>query len=535
MNKKIIIILFALMFAVTGCTTASHIADIEQIETTETTSLQIQTNEQNQSESVPKSGGTLKLSMRAPITLNPLLNEDVTVDNVLKLVFEPLFTLDKSQKVVPNLAQSYNLSEDGKSVTITLRNDIQWHDGINITAEDVIFSLDTIKTASEFSIYKNTLNNIANYNSAGNNTVVINFLQPDLMSMYNFCFPVIPRHYYRGNLNLENSINLKPLGSGLYKFSSYQIVREMILEKSSNFKGTPYIDNISVLIMPDKETDLYAFEQSVTDVIVTDISEWGKFSTSKITDTIPLNLNNFEFIGFNFQKEIFNNANIRKAIAYAVPSDEIISNIYLGNAVKSVTPVNPVSWYNTEEGIEKYEYDLTKAREFIKSTNLTKEQLTFSILVNSENNERMETAEIIMNNLNLIGMNVSIIEQNFQDYQTMLNEDKFDMFIGGVILSNTPDLRQLFLSSLQAPEGLNFFNYQDSQMDQLLGQVINAVGEENFKQQYSNLQKYISQQIPCIGIAFKSSLVLTGVRVKGEKEPTNNNIFNNIEKWYISE
>ena len=139
--------------------------------------------------------------MRMPKTLNPLVNEDITVDNILKLIFEPLFTIDsETLKPIPNIASDYSIEEGGKTVSITIRDYIYWHDGKQLTAKDVIFSLDTIR-ATENSLYKSALNNVASYSNKGNK-VIINYTEPYSFFMYNLCFPIIPSHYYKNNLEL---------------------------------------------------------------------------------------------------------------------------------------------------------------------------------------------------------------------------------------------------------------------------------------------------------------------------------------------
>ena len=151
----------------------------------------------------PVEGGELALSMRMPKTLNPLVNEDITVDNILKLIFEPLFTIDsETLKPIPNIASDYSIEEGGKTVSITIRDDIYWHDGKQLTAKDVIFSLDTIR-ATENSLYKSALNNVASYSNKGNK-VIINYTEPYSFFMYKLCFPIIASHYYKNNLEIEN-------------------------------------------------------------------------------------------------------------------------------------------------------------------------------------------------------------------------------------------------------------------------------------------------------------------------------------------
>jgi len=542
MSIKNIFILFFIIILLTACTQnnqnqsetvqqnseneniSESIKQDDESEVISETEQLIQEDETVQTTQAPAPGGTIKVSMRPPKTFNPLINEDHTVDDVLKLVFEPLFILDSQQKLVPNLAQSYSLSENGLNMTVTLKEGIKWEDDTQVTANDLIFSLDTIKSASENSIYKKCIENVASYTKINSSSVVIKYKSVSGTCAYDLCFPLIPAHYYRRALSLDNEKNFRPLGNGLYKFSSYRPVRELILEKSSNFRGNPYIDNIKAIISPDVETDLASFEQAITDIITVDISQWGKFNSNSHINATDFNTNNFEFIGFNFKKTIFNNIYVRQAIAYSIPYNEIIENIYINNAVKSNTPINPLSWLNSEYAeIKEYDYNIAEAKRLISQSEFTTEQLTFSILVNKENNERMETAKIIADSLNQIGMNVTINSQPFEEYRDIIYEDNFDIYIGGI----------MFYPGNDISTAISYFKFSDLNMNTLINNANSAIGDDNYRTNITEIKRYSINQLPCIGICFKSSIVLTNKRINGEKNPIINNEFNNIENWYI--
>jgi peptide/nickel transport system substrate-binding protein len=527
MNKltAIILILAVLM---TGCN--SPVID-ETVELTEATTAQ--TDGTGEAEA-PSSGGTINLSMRKPHTLNPLLNEDVTVDGVLKLMFEPLFVLDDSQNITPNLADGYLLSDDGKSVAISLRSDAKWSDGTAITADDLIFSLDTIKSASAGSMYKSAMTNVSGYYKTSNTTVIVEYSAPFGGCVYNLCFPVIPKHYYNGYNTVSSERSMKPLGDGMYTFSDYRVVRQMTLKAGSNFRGTPYIENVNVIVMDSKETEINAFEQGLIDVLTMDSSEFGSFSSQNSIDTTSFTGNQFEFLGFNFKNTALANKNIRQAIAYAIPMDNIIDNIYLGNAVKSITPVHPSSVLNTATNIDEYAYDLNKAKSLVAESGFTIDKLTFTILVNQDNSERCETAELIAQELNQIGMQVTVYKVSFADYTKLLQNDSFTLFLGGTEFTPRVDLRAMLASTSQT-SGMNYFNFSDLQMDNLLNACLNTAGDENYKAAIAQLQKYCAAQLPFVGIGFKSELLLTDSRLKGDKSPAVNDIYRNIGNWYIPE
>jgi len=477
----------------------------------------------------PVSGGTLKISMRIPKTLNPLINEDITVDNALKPVFEYLFKIDETGKVIPNIAESYSFEND--ALRIKIKDGLKWHNGTPITAKDVVFSLNTIKSQGDKCIYKDTMKNVSTF-IEDRNTITIKLSSPYYYSLYNLCFPVISSDYYSGKTAIDSDVSMKPMGSGPFKFSSYQLAHELILEKCNGINGEPYIDKISVIITNDRQTDLYAFEQSVTDVIQSDTSEWGKYSTSKKVNITEFDTNSFEFLGYNHKNQLLSNLALRQAISHAIPTDEIVESVYLNHGIKSHIPINPNYWYYAKDSLNPPKYSIEDAISTVSKLGYTKEQLKFSILVNSENKSRCQAAAIMAERLNQSGFNISVNRQPFDKYQSMLASDNFDMFIGGVKLSKSGELKPL-LSSSAITTGINYTNYSNKQMDDLILRTESSKTDEEFKNCQSELQKYIESQIPFTGICFKYSSLLTSDNVKGEKLPSINNIYSNIHKWYI--
>ncbi len=484
-------------------------------------------------EEMPKEGGEMVLSMRMPKTLNPIINEDVTVDTILKLIFEPLFTIDSENLgAVPNLASGYSISEDGKTVYITMKDGIYWHDGKPITAKDVVFSLNTIKSTPD-SLYSSALYKVSSYSSKGNQ-VIINYIEPYSFFNYNLCFPIIPEHYYKNSLNIENGKSLKPVGSGSFKYFSYRLANELILEKTTSFKGTPYIEKIKIIITPDGKTDLYAFERNVINSIAIDFSNWGDLNYKREKINTSIISNNFEYLGFNFNKNIFKNLEFRKAIAYCIPKDEIIKNIYLGNGQKALAPINPKSFLAYKD-IEKYDYSIQKSIEALGKANLTKEDANISLLVNEENKERIESAELIQKRMNQIGLNVTIIKKPFDEYKKQLETGNFDMFLGGINFGIVPNLQSFLMSSGTGEGGINYQGFKDSKMDFLVGNMYSAKSTEAFLNEAIKMQQYFSEQIPVVGIFFKDEILLTDFTIRGDKKPNIYNQFNNIEKWYIEQ
>lgn len=245
-------------------------------------------------------------------------------------------------------------------------------------------------------------------------------------------------------------------------------------------------------------------------------------------------VNNFEFLGFNLKSPIMQNLNFRKAVACAVASNEIADNIYLGNAEKCLTPIHPKSWLYCTETKITYEYSLEQAGKYLEDSKLIPQQLKFNLIVNLENNERIETAKIIATSLNQLGMEVNVVPMAYEKYIETLNSDNFDMFIGGASLSPVPDLSCLLSSMSQNIPGINYFNYSDAKMDTFLSDTISSIGETNYKLAMDSVQKQFYEQLPCIGIVFKNSILVVDSKIKNCTDFMPYNYLSNISNWSIS-
>lgn len=535
--KKLLYCLFVIMIILTGCT-----GDNSEGETVQTVEA---SEEPVEAVLTPVQGGTLRLSMRAPKTLNPLLNEDVTVDNILKLLFEPVVTLDESQKPTPNLAE-FSFAPDGMSVLLTIREDAKWSDGLPVVADDIIFSLDTLRKASDTVVYKESVKNIVSFSSTDDHSIRIQYSQPFGGAAYLLCFPVIPMHYYLGEPDPSSEKNMKPVGSGLYQYTDYMNMKEMTLSSNSySYRKKPYIENISVLITPDKESDIYALDQNQIDMVSAQISDWGKYRSTKEANITEYITSYYDFIGFNFNNELLSDKKIRTAIAYSINIDDMIDSIYLSHGMKTMTPINPEAWiyepetmryeYDTEaskRNINTAGYNLSKDGVMVKDVNGTMVNLYFRILVNEENSERVKIARILKENLSAVGIETEINSVPYEEYEEKLTTGDFDIFVGGFNLSVIPDLTFAFHSSQIGVR--NYFSYEDETMDSLLKEVFSATSETAFKKTLSNLQKYIADELPCISLVFRKSAVITDKGVMGDIKPVKNNVFANINEWYMN-
>ncbi len=516
--RKFFSIIIAINLILTGCG-ASNTSDIE---TTETTSSEAVTQSKPLT---PVKGGVLRLGMKKPDTLNPLKNKDVTVDSALKLIFEPLFNIDNNMELTPNIAESFSVEQN--TVKIKVKDNITWSDGKAIGADDVVYSLGVIKDADPDSIYKSALANVTDYSQTGDKTLEIYYKSPVGAVGYNLAFPIIPKHYYKGNSDGD----MKPLGCGSYVFSEYKLSKSLVLKAGKGINGEPYISEIDISVMKDEQTLLDAVENNVIDAYSLNAENLGEIKGNITTSAKMYTSNQFEYAAFNTRKDIFSTSDLRKAMIYIMPFDNIIKGIYINNITKSLTPINPDSIHTKLTGVDTYSTDTSTANTLILASGLTKSDFSFKILVNSENKSRCESAKLISDAFNEYGMNTSVEKVDFEEYQKRLSQGDFDMYLGGTELN--PNLN---IEPLLGSEGaINFTGYKNSQTDDYINKVNSAADFENYEKALNELNKFISFDVPVAGIGFKKKVLVCSERIKGDVTPVFNNYYYNIKNWFISE
>jgi len=477
----------------------------------------------------PAAGGSIALSMRAPLTLNPLYNEDATVDTILRLVFEPLAIPDETLKPVANpaLVKSIETSPDGMSILITLQSGANWSDGEPVTAKDIVFSVNTLREAPEGAVYKASAANIASVELAGDKAARLNLTQPFGAMAYMLMFPLIPEHHYKASGATEPAEvqKLTPVGNGAYTVEDYIVANAVTLAASENAAGgRPYIDEISVRIISDRESELNAFDQDIIQAVAPGLADWTRYLAAPDVRVSKYVTTCFEFVGFNFENETMQDTDVRRLVAQIAGDEAFLNGLYLDSAVRTVTPVSPASWLYSSDAASPAP-NMTKALAALAGQ-------TVRILVNEENTERVRVAEYLAEALAAEGVTgAKVLSVAFDVYNESVAAGEFDILVGGYNLALAPELS--FLLHSENMGGTNIFRYQSETMDALLAAAFSATGDANLRRAMDELQKYIAEDVPCVGLVFRKSALLTDTNIHADPVPMEGDLLAGFANWFV--
>ena len=429
----------------------------------------------------------LNLAVSIPINFNPLLNQNPDMDNILKLIFEPMIKF-QNEKPINNLISQINFDEN--MANITLRQDIFWSDKTNLTADDVLFSIQQIKSSDPNSIYYVSGENIISAKKISKYELQIIFTNSNFPSIYLLNFPVIPKKFF-SDLNQDVK---KLISDGAYKINMYKRQKNILLQKNPDYFGNGdenEFETINILIVPDYKTKIDSFNQSIIDLIQTNSNDLGKFQTDANKIFYPTN--QLEFIFFNPNNNLFNIEQIYNAVRNIIPIEQIIKK------------------NNIETSFLSTKIDLMEKEQIKKIIKLNiNPDVKIKILVNQENPARIKIANLIQKSFSEYNISSTLEKKSFADYIQAINKKDFDILIGGFMPKQKLNHQKLFGDE-------NILGYQNDLLINDLN-LINQSSDWNiFSNQIKKLNHDITTSSKIIILGNTKKIILANKKIDIEK------------------
>jgi peptide/nickel transport system substrate-binding protein len=244
----------------------------------------------------PVKGGILNLGTTLPIqTLNPVISGESNGE-LTNLLFNGLIKVDKNLSYRSDLAESWHVSENGLEWTLKLRSDVKWHDGMPVTADDIIFTLDYALDTRVKSPWAQELSNIARYEQPDASTIMFELYQPDSAFLYTMRIKILPKHVFQGQDILTFDFNQNPVGTGPFKFKNWDLTTNTIelIANEEYFGNSPYISDIKFKIFESEDEQESAFKSGKLDAMPISVENWSIYQEMK-----DVQLMNFQVLAMN--------------------------------------------------------------------------------------------------------------------------------------------------------------------------------------------------------------------------------------------
>ncbi len=463
-------------------------------------------------------GGTLVISygIGTPRHLNPALISGSATAIVGAQIFASPLRYDENWNPQPYLAESWEVSEDGLSVTLHLVPGATFHDGVPITSEDVAFSVMTVK---QYHPFKSMFAPVESVDTPDPLTAVIRLNHPHpaiLLAMSPPLLPILPEHIYGdGQDILTHPANLVPVGSGPYKFVSFNPGKSIVLERYKGYfiPGRPYLDKIIFrLETSDPAAQVVALQRQEAHLVPLFI-DFPSLDRLRADPNLVVTQRGYEALGpinwlaFNLLRPPLNDKSVRQAIAYAIDPDFIIQYLHQGRSQRATGPIIPSSPFY-EPDVPLYEIDLEKSKRLLDQAGYrpgadgTRFSLTLDYIPVIPSQQH-DIAFYIQHQLVKIGIQVQVrTSASFPEWAERIGKWDFDMTMDGVYNWGDPVIgvnRTYLCDNIrQGAVWTNTQNYCNARVDELLSQADQEMDPNQRKALYSEFQKIVGDELPII-------------------------------------
>ena len=464
----------------------------------------------------PKKGGTLTIIADVtPRHFNSAVQSGVATMEPGAQLFATLLRIDGKFNFHPYLATDWQVADDGKSMTLHLVKGAKFHDGTDITSQDVAFSLLANRDNHPFKAMFSPLEAVE---TPDDHTVVLKLksAHPAIMlALTAPLSPIIPKHIYGDGQDLKthprNTENV--VGSGPFILKEFKRREHIILERNpNNFQEPAYLDQIVYRNFGQTASQVIALEQGQADMIgwnshIQSLKRLKKVEHLTVTGDHYVAIGPNSWLAFNTARKPMNDVRVRKAIAYAIDRKFIVKALHAGFSPESTGPIVPGTPFYTAD-VEMYDVDLDKANALLDEAGYKRgaDGMRFSLKVDYLPSARIDdhqknVAEYMKPQLKKVGIDVAVrVSADFPTWANYVRNWDFDITMDLPFNWGDPviGVHRTYLSSniVKGVIWSNTQNYANAEVDKLLSMAAVELDQAKRKDLYTRFQKIVVDELP---------------------------------------
>lgn len=490
--------------AVTAALTTPEPATAQPAEATTAVTEQTVTSDQ---------GGTVVIGMTAdPGALNSAVTTSGNTHFVSDQIFNGLVGLDDQLNPVPELAASWEVSEDGKVYTFKLQPNVTWHDGQPFTSADVKFSFEEALLKFHSRTKAGLENVLESIETPDAGTVVFRFKQPygPLLQRLDVTeAPIIAKHIYEGKDLQKDPANLNPIGTGPFKFVDYVKGDHVTLERNPNYfkAGLPRVEKVIFRIIPDANTATLALEQGEVDYLSgvqgSDITRLQSNPELKLAQGFGGSGGSVcqNVLIPNLTKAPFDKLDVRRAFYHALDRQFIVDRVYFGQGSPSTGPISrQMEWAYTPD-VRAYPYDVALANQLLDQAGYPRgvDGNRFTVTF-THASSFAKLGEAMREQLKQVGINLELESMDFNAaVDKVFVKKEFDLGVASYCGGTDPEIgvRRVYVSTNIGPIPFsNGAGYKNEKVDQLLDQAAALTDRTERAKLYAEMQKILVDEVP---------------------------------------
>lgn len=454
-----------------------------------------------------------------PMSTNPIIVGDrfgLTFNN---MVYSPLARIDANNEFHFELAESMEVSEDGLTITVNLREGVLWSDGEPFTAHDVVFT---------YGVRGNRELGHGNYTGLwigdapiefeALDDLTVEFRLPEVSAavLNNLLFEVniMPEHIFADEPDFAApDLVAHPVGTGPFRLVEYNRDQYLLFEANEyHFGGTPQIEMVTLRVIENADTARMALQAGDIDAAIVLPADIETLDEGMIT-TFPYSENRVGYIGMNPATDELSDVRVRQAIRYALNINDMniaafMSEDFFNTPLSILPPNNP--WAVTD--VNTFDRNLDRARELLAEAGVTDLNLNFGF--NSADPAGTMQATLAQAQLAEIGVTVELEPQDGAALSAELGagSTRFNLFVGGYIMGNDPDA---YGSLFRSNGPFNWFNSNTPGVDELFDRAAVEMDEDARFELYAEVQRLIADDAFFVPVVDNLRVLAVNNRIGG--------------------
>ena len=440
-------------------------------------------------------------------SLDPHKAVNAGTGEVLFNVFEGLMKASPDGGVIPAVASDYEISADGTTYTFTLREGVKFHNGNEVTMEDVIYSLERCAgSENDGTPLITAFSNVTDIKANGDQ-VIVSLANPSLEFLNSMTAAIIPE-------GTGDAQSTAPVGTGPFSFVSYSPQQSMVIEKFDGYWGTAaHLEKVTFKIITDTNALVMGLKGDTLDMVIhmpsTMAAEVEKDFTV-LEDTMKL----VQALYINNSVEPFNDVKVRQAMYYAINVPEIIDFVCDGAGVPTGTSMYPAyTKYFEAELAEVYQQDLDKAKQLLKDAGYPN-GFDMTITVPSNYTQHVETGLVVAQQLEKVGIKANVVEVEWETWVGDVYKGRnYQTTVSGIAASDMT-AREM-LERYTTPHSKNFINFSNAEFDKVVGEAVVTMDMDEQVSLYRRAQEILNEEAASLWIQDLCDLVVMDPALDG--------------------
>ena len=456
-------------------------------------------------------GGSIVVGVQQDIdSLDPHKATAAGTKEIIFNIFEGLVKPDENGNLINAVASDYTISEDGLTYTFTLRENVKFHNGNVVTAEDVKYSLERVSGLLDGTPLISTLKTIKSVDILDEKTVQVKVESANTELIYSFVAAIIPA----GSGEDESA---DPIGTGPFSFVSYKPQEGIVLAKNPEYwqEGLPYLDQVEFKIINSADTALLELQGGTINLYayLTDSQVQALQGSHQVISSAS---NVVQALFLNNAVEPLNDVRVRQAISYAVDKDAINDFVGGGNGTLISSAMLPTLKENYVDLNDTYgnAANVEKAKELLADAGFP-DGFDLEITIPSNYEFHMQTGEVIVEQLKAVGINATIKAVEWTTWlDEVYNDRQYAATISGITCDSTPGY---LLNRFQTDSKKNFINFQNTEYDEIYAKAQAELDPAKKAEYYKELQKILCDEAGSVFLQVPASQTAISKNLAGYK------------------